>query len=73
MLIRVEVMPCLYIEARRFISLVSCGFSFSSIVQRLEQEKVVVSKRAVYNLMKKFRLKGVIKDLPRRRKARILT
>ena len=32
-----------------------------------------MSKRAVYNLVKKFRLKGVIKDLPRRKKARILT
>ena len=67
-------MPRLSIEARRrIISLVSGGFSVPYIVQRLEQEKVVVSKRAVYNLVKKFRLKGVIKDLPRRRKARILT
>ena len=31
-----------------------------------------MSKCAVYDLVKKFRLKGVIKDLPRRRKARIL-
>ena len=43
------------------------------IVQRLEQEDVKVSKRAVYDLVKKFRLKGIVKDLPRRKKARILT
>ena len=67
-------MPRLSIEARRrIVSLVSGGFTVPSIAQRLEEEKVVVSKRAVYDLVKKFRLKGVIKDLPRRRKARILT
>ena len=66
-------MPRLSIPARRrIISLISGGFCVPSIVQRLEQEKVVVSKCTVYNLMKKFRLKGA-KDLPRRRKARILT
>ena len=43
------------------------------IVQRLEQEDVKVSKRAVYDLVKKFRLKGIVKDLPGRKKARILT
>ena len=43
------------------------------IVQRLEQEDVKVSKRAVYDLVKKFRLKGIVKDSPRRKKARILT
>ena len=43
------------------------------IVQLLEQEDVKVSKRAVYDLVKKFRLKGIVKDLPRRKRARILT
>ena len=67
-------MPRLSIEARRRIVLLySCGCSVPSIVQRLEQEDVEVSKRAVYDLVKKFRLKGVVKDLPRRKKARILT
>ena len=66
-------MPHLSIEARRrIISLISDGFCVPTIVQRSEQEKVVVSKRTIYNLMKKICLKGVIKDLPRRRKARIL-
>ena len=67
-------MPRLSIEARRrIVSLYSCGYSVPVIVQRLEQEDVKVSKRAVYDLVKKFRLKGVVKDLPRRKKARILT
>ena len=67
-------MPRLSIEARRrIVSLYSCGYSVTCITQRLEQEKVAVSKRAVYDLVKKFCLKGVVKDLPRRKKARILT
>ena len=67
-------MPRLSIEARRrIVSLYSCGYSVPVIVQRLEQEDVKVSKRAVYDLVKKFRLKGVVKDLPKRKKARILT
>ena len=70
------MIPRLSIEARRrIVSLYSCGYSVPVIVQRLEQEDVKVSKHAVYDLVKKFRLKGVviIKDLPRRKKARILT
>ena len=55
-------MPRLSIEARRriIVLLVSGRFTVPSIVQRLEEEKVVVSKRAVYDLVKKFRHKGVI-------------
>lgn len=67
-------MPRLSIESRkRIVALHSCGFSVPCIVQRLKQEKVAVSQRAVYNLVEKFRLKGVVKDLPRRKKASILT
>lgn len=67
-------MPRLSIEAqRRIVLLVSGGFSVPSIIQPLEEEKVVVSKCVVCDLMKKFRFKRVIKYLPRQRKARILT
>ena len=46
-------MPRLSIEARRrIVSLYSCGYSVAVIVQRLEQEDVKVSKRAVYDLVK---------------------
>ena len=66
-------MPRLSIEARRrIVSLHSYRYSIPSIFQRMEQENVVVSKCTVYNLVKKFHLKGVVKDLPKRKKARIL-
>jgi len=66
-------MPRLSIEARRIVSLYFSGYSVSSIFARLEQENVEVTKRSIYNLVKKFRLKGVVQDLPKRKKARILT
>lgn len=67
-------MPRLSFEARRrIISLYSCGSPVPSIFRWLEQEKVAVSKRAVYDLVKKFCLKGIMKDLPRWKRARILT
>ena len=48
------------IEARRrTVSLYSCGYSVSSTIQQLEQEKVTVSKHAIYDLVRKFCLKGV--------------
>lgn len=67
-------MPRLSIEARRrIVVLHSIGYSVSSIFERLEQENVKVSKRSIYNLVKKFQLKGVVRDLPKRKKARILS
>lgn len=67
-------MPRLSIKARRrIVSLHSLGYPVLSIIQRLEEENVVVSKRAIYHLLEKFRLKGVVIDLPKRKKARILT
>ena len=64
---------CFFLASRlTIVSLDSCGFSVPSVVQRLKQEKVAVNKCAVYNLVEKFRLKGVVKDLPRRKKASIL-
>ena len=63
-------MTHLLIEARgRIASLYSSRHSIPSIVERLEQEQV---KCAIYHLVKKFHLKGVVKDLPKRKKARIL-
>jgi len=70
----VEVMPRLSFEARRrVISLYSSNYSVSSISQRLEPEKVPVTTRALYNLVKKFRLKGTIMDLPRHKMPQIQT
>jgi len=70
----VEIMPRLSFEARhRVISLYSSNYSVLSISQRLEAEKVPVTTRALYNLVKKFHLKGTIKDLPCCKTAQILT
>ena len=67
-------MTLLSIKSRkRIVSLHFCGFSVPSIVQQLKQEEVAVSQRAVYNLVEKFRLKGVVKDLPSCKKDSILT
>ena len=67
-------MPRLSIEARRrVVALYSRGYSVSSILQRLQQENVDVSKRAIYNLVKKWQLNGSVKDLPRRKTPQILT
>ena len=67
-------MPRLLIEARRqIVSLYSSKHSVPSIVEQLEQKQVAVSKHAVYHLVKKFRLKGIAKDLPKQKKAKILT
>ena len=66
-------MPQLTIEARRrIISLHSVGYSVSTVFRRLEQENVQISKRAIYKLVEKFCHKGVVRDLPKRKKAKIL-
>ena len=62
-------MPHLSIEdRRRIVSLYSIGYSVSSIFERLEQENVEVSKCSIYNLVKKFRVKGVVRDLPKQKR-----
>ena len=56
----------LTVEARRrIISLHSIDYSVSTIFQRLEQENVQISERAIYNLVAKFHHKGVVRDLPK--------
>ena len=67
-------MPRLDIDARtRIISLFNRGYSVSSISRRLTEENVDVSVRAIYHLVQKYRTKGVINDLPRRKRSRILS
>ena len=59
-------MPRLSIGARRrVVCLLSRGYSVNKIYERLQQENVDVSVRAIYNLVKKFKLKGTVNDLPR--------
>ena len=67
-------MPKLSFESRRrVLSLHSSGYSVLSISERLNDEKVDVTPRAFYYLVKKFRLKGTIRDLPQRKMRQILT
>ena len=67
-------MPRLNIDARaRMISLFSLGYSVPSISRRLTEENVDVSVRAIYHLVEKYRSKGTIKDLPRRKRSCILS
>ena len=55
------------------ITLYSNNFSLSTIHKRLKEEKIPVSLRALYNLVKKHGESGIIVDLPRRRKQRKIT
>ena len=67
-------MPRLSLEARRRVAVLnSRGYSVTSISKRLEQEGVDISKRSLYYLLQKIRLTGIIHDLPRGKRCRILT
>jgi len=64
----------LSIEDRlRVITLHSNNFSFSTILKRLQGEKILVSLRALYNLVKKHGETGIIVGFPRQQKQRKFT
>lgn len=66
-------MPRLDIDARtRIISLFNRGHSVS-ISRRLTEQNVDVSVRVIYHLVQKYRTKGVINDLSRRKRSHILS
>ena len=70
----VEKMGRLTIHERlRVITLFSCGHSVSSIRKRLAEENVSISLKSLYNLLKKYREKDTIVDLPHQRRRRIIT
>ena len=48
------------------VSLFNAGYSVAAIQQRLKEEDVIVTKRSLYRLVKKFKEKGLYPDLPRR-------
>ena len=60
-------------ERLRVVTLVSNGYSLSSIHRRLIQESTSISIQALYNLMKKYSEKGIMVDLPRRSRQRRIT
>ena len=67
-------MPRLSIDDRaRIVSLFSRGYSVPCISRRLTEENVDVSVCAIYHLVEKYRTKGIIKDLPRRKRSCILS
>ena len=67
-------MPRLSIEARfRVISLCLSGYSISATSQRLREENVLISQRALYSLVEKYRRKGTVRDLPRGKRPAVIT
>ena len=59
-------------ERLRVITLFSRGHSVSSIRERLAEENVSISLKGLYNLLKKYREKQIIVDLPHQRRRRII-
>lgn len=67
-------MARLSLECRRsVIMLRSRGYTISEIQRRLREESIFVSRQALHNLIRKFRDKLTVKDLPRRRRPRKIT
>ena len=67
-------MARLSIESRmRVITLRSRGYSILQIRKRLQEENIIVSRQAIYSLVKKFQNYRVYLDLPRRRRQQKIT
>ena len=58
---------------RRVLALRQLGYSFSSITERLRQEDIIITPRSLQRLEKKFRDKGIFKDLPRKKRSKKLS
>ena len=66
-------MPRLDLDSRRrVLALHQLGYSFSSITERL-QEDIIITSRSLQQLEKKFRDKGIFKDLPRKKQSKKLS
>ena len=64
----------LSLEARsRVIILFSKGYTILQIQRRLREERTIVSCQALYNLLRKFREKSTIQNLPGKRRPRKIT
>ena len=67
-------MPHLDINTRRrVVFLKSTGYSVSQIKKRLQEENIIISSQALFNLSKKFKDTGKLIDLPRRTRPRKLS
>ena len=61
-------MPRISIETRnRVVVLYHCRRSVDDIKKRLEEENSLISSRALYNLIRKYRGKHIVVDCPRRK------
>ena len=64
-------MPRMSLDTRkRVILLKEQGFSVSKITKRLQQERIFVSRQALYRLFKKHSDTGCLVDLPKRTRTR---
>ena len=67
-------MARLSVETRRkVIALYSRGYSVIEIRRRFLEDGTSISHRALYSLLKKYREKRTVLDLPRRKRERIIT
>ena len=57
---------------KRVILLNRAGYSSSEICHRLREEDIIVTVRGVNRLLQKFRRYGCIRDLPHRKRQRII-
>ena len=64
-------MPRLSIETRnRVVVLYHCGISVANIKKRLEEENSLISSKALYDLIRKYRERHCVVDCPRRKRPR---
>ena len=58
---------------RRVVFLKSTGYSVSQIKKQLQEENIIISSQALFNLLKKFKDTGKLIDLPWRTRPRKLS
>ena len=67
-------MPRLSLDARkRVVTFFEKGMCIKDILKRLEEENVLVTRQTLYRLIRKFETRGMIADLPRRKRSRKIT
>ena len=67
-------MPRLSLEERfRVVTLFRIRYKILAVHRRLREEKIKISLPALYKFAAKYRDKGVIVDLPRRKRQRLIT
>lgn len=67
-------MPRMSLDTRRRVILLKeQGFPVSTIITRLNQEQICVSRQALYDLFKKHHETGCLIDLPKRTRTRKIT